>query len=124
ARNVAGDGIDWLDVAAVALGDARVEEDQVAFADPPLELVGVDRVAGALLGHERLRLDRLVAGPERPLPRLELDHGAVVVAEVAQEPPEPLRAAHRAVRDDEDALPDPGARRGGREVVGARKRLA
>ena len=124
ARDVARNGVDRLDVAAVALGDTRVEEDQVAFADPPLELLGVDRVAGALLGHERRRLDRLVAGPERPVPRVELDHGAVVVAEVAQEPPEPLGAAHRAVRDDEDARPDPGERRGGGEVVGARKRMA
>src|SRR5204862_2289667 len=42
----------------------------------------------------------------RPPPGREVDHGAVVVAVVAEEPPEPLGAAERPVRDDQDAGPD------------------
>ena len=56
----------------------------------------------------------LLAAAQRPEPAVELEHGAVVVAEVAQQPPEPLGAAHVPVGDDEDALADPGPRGGAR----------
>src|SRR5690606_19166354 len=48
----------------------------------------------------------------------------VVVPEVAQEPPEPLRAAERAVGDDEDAGLDPGASGRGRERLRVGQRVA
>ena len=59
-----------------------------------------------------------------PRQRREVEHGAVVVAEVAQEPPEPLRAAERAVGDDERAVVDPRPARRRRELGAARQRMA
>src|SRR5207253_3393966 len=44
-------------------------------------------------------------------------------AEVAQQPPEPLRATHVPVRHDEDAAPDPGSRGRASEVLGSGKRM-
>ena len=41
------------------------------------------------------------------------------MAEVPQQPPEPLRAAHLPVRDYEDTCPDPRPRGGLREALGA-----
>src|SRR5262249_53761620 len=72
----------------------------------------------------RLRLRALLAGGERAVPGIELDHAAGVVAEVPQQPPEALRPAEGAVCDDEDAGADP--RRAGRlrEVVRRRERVA
>jgi hypothetical protein len=58
------------------------------------------------------------------VPAVELEHGAVVVAEVAQQPPEPLGTAHVPVGDDEDAVSDPGSRGGAGEVLGTRQRVA
>src|SRR5581483_4334433 len=71
------------------------------------------------------RLDRLLAGPERPAPGVEAaeQHGAVVVAEMAEQPPEPLGTAERAVGDDERARPDPRARRGRSEAVRRGQRM-
>ncbi len=55
---------------------------------------------------------------QRPVPAVELEHRAVVVAEVAQQPPEPLGAAHVPVRDDEDSVTDACPSGGTREVLG------
>ena len=68
----------------------------------------------ALARHELGGLDLLVARAQRAAPAVEVEHGAVVVTEVAQEPPEPLGAAHVPVGDDEDARADPGPRGGRR----------
>src|SRR5262245_32947635 len=46
------------------------------------------------------------------------------MAEVAQQPPQPLRAAHVPVGDDEDAVADACARRGARKSVEIRQRMA
>ena len=73
--------------------------------------------------HEGRGLDGFVAAAERPLPVGEVDHGAVVVAEMAEQPPEPLGAAERAVGDDEDARFDPAARRDGGKLSGGRQRV-
>ena len=91
---------------------------------PGLELVALDRVARALARRRTRGLDRLFAAAQRAAPRLEVDHRAGVVAEVAEQPPEALGAAHRAVGDDVDAVADPRreARRG--ELVGRRQRVA
>ena len=59
-----------------------------------------------------------------PRQRVELEHGAVVVAEVAQQPPEPLGAAHVPVGDDEDAVADPGPSGCARELVLLRQRMS
>ena len=45
------------------------------------------------------------------------------MAEMAQEPPEPLGAAHAPVRDDLDALLDPGAARRLGEAPRGRQRM-
>ncbi len=68
-------------------------------------------------------LDLLLAGHERAVPRLEVDHRAVVVAEVAQEPPKPLGTAHAAVGNDEDTRADACSTRGVREVAGIGERM-
>ena len=60
-------------------------------------------------GLEGDRLDLLLAFSERSAPGVEVDHGAVVVAEVPEEPPQPLGAAHVPVRDDEDPVTDAGS---------------
>ena len=57
------------------------------------------------------------------VPALDVDDGAVVVAEMAEQPPEALRSAGVAVRDHEHALADPGPRGGGREPLGIRQRV-
>jgi hypothetical protein len=64
------------------------------------------------------------AGAQRPEPAVELEHRARVVPEVAQQPPEPLGAAHVPVRDDEDAVADPGSRGRAHEVLGRGQRVA
>ena len=87
------------------------------------ELVGLDRVVRA---HPRLEgggLDPLLTGGERAKPGVEVDHGALVVPEVAQEPPEPLGAAHQPVGDDEHAFADTRAGRLRGELLGIRQRV-
>ncbi len=106
--------VDLVRLAAPAVRGARVDEDERAVAEPPCDLVGPDRVALALARDERAGLDRFLAGPQRAAPRVEPadQDGAVVVPEVAQEPPEPLRSA-RATRR-------PRRRRRGRSPRGRR----
>ena len=87
------------------------------------ELVRLDRVVGSLARGELRRLDLLVAAAKRTAPRLEVDHRALVVAEVPQQPPEPLGAAHAPVRDDEDPVADARARRRGGELLRSRQRM-
>ena len=45
------------------------------------------------------------------------------MAEVPQQPPQPLRAAHLAVRDHKYTCADPGPRGGLREALGAGQRM-
>ena len=115
----AGDRVDRLDLAAVALRGARVDDDQPGLAESRRELLRVDRVALAHPRDELARLDLLLAAAHRPEPRVETaaQHRDVLVAVVAEEPPQPCRAARGAVviGDDEDALADPGAPGGCRE---------
>src|SRR5207247_1471024 len=72
---------------------------------------------------EAQRLDLPCAGAQRAAPRVVIEDGTVVVAEVPQQPPEPFGAAHRAVGDDEDAGADAGATRGGSERLRRRQRM-
>ena len=64
-----------------------------------------------------------LAAFERPVPGRELDDGARIVAEVPQEPPEPLRAAPVPVGDYEDFGPDPRPAGGDRKVFRRRQRM-
>src|SRR5262249_2710183 len=79
-------------------------------------------VAGPRLEGRRVRV--LCAARHRSVPGVEVDHRAGVVAEVPQEPPEPLRTAERAVGDHEDAGADPGPPRCLREVGCGGQRMA
>ena len=64
----------------------------------------------------------LLAAAQRAAPRLEVDHRARVVAEMAEQPPEALGSSERAVGDDLNLWPDPGAPRRPRRT--ARPRAA
>ena len=91
--------------------------------EPLRELVELDRVVGARSREELRRLDLLGATRQRPPPRVELDHAALVVPEVAKQPPQPLRAAAVPVGDDEDAGADPRRAGCARERVRFRQRM-
>src|SRR5690348_2181603 len=80
--DTAGAAIDGVLLAAPPRGHAGVDDDELLAA--PRELVRVDRVVGARPRPERSRLERLVARDERAVPRIEVDHAAVVVAEMAK----------------------------------------
>ena len=113
--------VDRVRLAAPARGETGVDDDELVEA--PHELVGLDRVVVAGAWREVRGFDRLLPARERPVPAVELEHGAVVVAEVAQEPPEPLGAAHVAVGDDEHALADSGTAGCVSERFGIRQRV-
>src|SRR5204862_100084 len=85
-------------------GQPSVDDDE--FLEACGELVGIHGVALACPRRERRRLDFLVAPCERTAPRLEVDHGAIVVSEVPEQPPQPLGSAHVPVRNDEGVVPD------------------
>ena len=84
----------------------------------------VDRVVRALGRHERAGSTVLLAAAQRAVPSREVEHGAVVVAEVAQEPPQPLGAAERAVRDHECAVADAGPAAAAANCSARRQRMA
>ena len=109
-------------LTAPAARNPRIDDDQLA--EPCRELVRLDRVARSRPGDELRRLDLLLAAAERAVPRVEVDHCARIVAVVPQQPPQALGASHASVRDDENVGPDAGARRGRRELRGARQRMA
>jgi hypothetical protein len=100
------DAVDRIRLAAPPLGTTRIHDDQLVQSLG--ELVRFDRVVAAWPCDERRPLDLLLPAPKRAVPRLEVEHGAVVMAEMAQEPPEALCAAHRPVGDDERSGPDAG----------------
>ena len=121
ARNPPRDAVERVRLAPPARGHARVDDDELLPAR--LELVHADRIAAPLGRDERLRLDLLLAAAQRAAPRLEVDHRARVVAEVAEQPPEALGATERAVGDHLNAGPDPGRGGGRREPVGVGQRV-
>jgi hypothetical protein len=81
AGDVPGNGIDRFDIAAIALRDAGVEQDELVEAG--LQLLGFDRVTTADAWCELLRLGLLLAGSQRSQPTVEVQDRALVVAEVA-----------------------------------------
>src|SRR5437870_13205508 len=86
ARDAPRDRVDRLDLAAPALGRARVEDREARVAEPLEQLFRVDRVALALARRERGGLDLLLARAPRATP---VDDADRLVAEMAQQPPEP-----------------------------------
>src|ERR671937_229681 len=83
----AGDAVDRIRLAAEALGHARVDGDELAQA--PRELVGRDGVVRTRARLEARRLALLLTAAEGAEPTVQLEHGAVVVPEVAEQPPKP-----------------------------------
>jgi hypothetical protein len=77
--------------------------------------------------HEVRRLDLLLAAAKGTRPGVDssAQHGDLLVAEMAQQPPEPGGTPCRAVvvGDDEDTLADAGLPGGGREIVRVRQRM-
>jgi len=57
------------------------------------------------------------------VPGVEVDDPAVVVTEVAQQPPQSFGSALGAIGDDEDARPDPGRTRRACEGTRLRQRM-
>src|SRR5205823_5370921 len=103
ARDPAGRIVDFVRLAAPAVRRARVEEQERPVGEPARDLLRRDRVALALARYELGRLDLLLTRPELASPGVDPTEqdGTVVVAEVPEQPPEPLGTAHQAVRDDE-----------------------
>ncbi len=91
-----------------------------AAASSARSIVSPDRARGL----NSAGCDHFLAASQFPKPRLQVDHCAGVMPEMPEQPPEPLGAAERSVRDDERIGPDPGA--GGRsgEVHSPRERMA
>jgi hypothetical protein len=58
------------------------------------------------------------------VPALELDDGAGIVAEVAQQPPQTFGATHVAVGDDEDAVTDARSSSCARELLRIGERMS
>ena len=96
-----GTRVDRVRLAAPARREPRVDDDELAVA--LRELVELDRVVRSARAARTSPARRSSPARERPAPGVEVDHRAVVVPEVAEQPPEPLGAAERAVGDDEDA---------------------
>src|SRR5581483_7081837 len=125
ARNPSRGVVDRVRVAAPATRGARVDEHERRIREPPGEGVRADRVVVAYPRHEGLRLDLLLAAAQGTGPRVDAadEHAAVVVPEMAEQPPQPLGAAERAVRDDEHAVADARARGRGREPLRRGQRM-
>src|SRR5204863_10106276 len=126
ARDPSRQDVDRVRLTAPPLGRPRVDEQKAGICEPAGELDRADRVAGALPRHELCGLDTLLARAKGAAPRREPadEDAAVLVTEVAQEPPEPLCTTHRPVRGDEHAGPDASPRRGPSEPLGRRQRMA
>ena len=130
-RGVAGTGdparrrVDEVRLPAPAVRRARVDEHELGVGEPAREILGDNGVLDPRLWHERGRLDLLLAFTPGPAPGVDAahEHGAVVVSEVPQKPPEALGAAERAVGDDVDTRADPRTRRGGSEAFRRRERV-
>ena len=116
--NAARRVVDRVRLAAPTERRARIHDDERRIGQPPRELLRRDRVARPLARHELRRLDLLLARAQRPAPRVEPaeEHAAVVMAEMPEQPPEPLGAAEVPVGNDQHARPDARPRRGARRT--------
>ena len=126
ARDPAGWVVDLVRLAAPAVRGAGVDERQRGVGEAARELLRRDGVAAPLPRDELGRLDLLLAGEQPASPDLdpaEQDR-AVVVAEVPQKPPQPLRSPAASVRDDESPLADACPARRNSESLGRRERVA
>jgi len=125
-RNPAGRVVDRVRLTTPAQRGPRVDEPQRRISEATGELLCRDRVAGALARRKLGELDPLLASAKRAAPDVEAadQHGAVVVAEVPEQPPEPLGPAKRPVGDDEHARADSRTRRHRGECLQRRQRMA
>ena len=125
---MACDGIESQSLAAVAVLRPRVDEHEAWIAEPLEDLVRGDHVVRSLARREDRGLDRLLALGQRaePDPEPSVEHPRLIVAEVAQQPPEPRRAARHAlvVGDDERTRPDARTTGSIGELLRRRQRMA
>ena len=122
ARNPTGFLVDRVRLAAPTRRQACIHDDELLAT--ACQLLGVDRVVSARARRELHTLNFLLAARERPMPPVEVHHGAGVVTEVAEQPPQALGAAHVPVGDDEDPGADACASRSLRELFRLRQRVA
>src|SRR5579884_1346831 len=125
AGDPAGGVVDLVRLAAPAARGARVHEEERRVGEAPHDLLRRDRVAAPLTRNELGRLDLLLAGEELAAPGLdpaEQDR-ALLVAEMAQQPPQTLGPAAVPVGHDEDAVADAGPPRRRREPLRRRQRM-
>src|SRR5437763_8091492 len=117
--------VDRIRLAAPTVGGPRVDQHEPGIGEPPRERIRADRVVCPFTRLEGDRLDLLRPGPQLARPRAYTadQHRAVVVTEVAQEPPQTLGTAADPVRDDEHSRADAGARGRRREPIGSGKRM-
>jgi hypothetical protein len=87
------------------------------------QLVAGDRVPVLFTALEQRRFDSLVPADERAVPGVEVEDGAVAMSEVAEEPPQALCPAERAVGDDERLGADARTGGGGGELLGGGERM-
>src|SRR5262249_38318769 len=116
AEDPPGRVVDLVRLATPAIRNSRVDERERRIGEAARDLLRGDRVAVPFARNELGRLDLLLAGAPLASPDIDAaeQNGTVLVAEVAQEPPEPLRSAAASVGDDAHALADAcKARRGG-----------
>ena len=117
--------VDLVRLAAPAVCGAGVDEREGRVGEPARDFLRGDRVAAPLARHELGRLDLLLSGSPlaSPHPDPAEQDRAVVVTEVAKQPPEPLGAAAASVDDDVDAFTDAGAARSGGEPLRRGQRM-
>src|SRR5581483_4913438 len=125
ARDVAGLGVDRLGLAPVALAQPRIEHRHPA--QPAHDLAVYDTASVRLSGGEGAARRRDDVGLHRSGPGLEaaVKHGLVVVAEPAQEEPQPgrHRRADVVVHDHPGAVVDPGLAHRLLELLARRQRV-
>ena len=126
AGDPAGRIVDRVRLAPPPVRRTRVDEDERRVGETSRETGGVDRVVRTLARNELDRLDLLLAAAKRPAPRVDSadQDTAVGMPVMAEEPPEPLGAAHRPIGDDEGVRPDPRPPGGSREALRGRQRMA
>jgi hypothetical protein len=117
--------VDRVRLSTPARFKPRIDEDEPWISEATSYLIHGDRVAASLSRPEDDGVYTLLAGRQRAEPSLDaaLENRAVVVPEVAQEPPETLGSAHAPVRDDEDAVADAGTAGAFGEPLAARQRM-
>jgi CheY-like chemotaxis protein len=103
----------------------QLDEGERRVGEPARDLLRGDRVVAPLPWNELRRIDLFLPRAQLPSPGLDPaeQDGAVVVAEVAEQPPEPLRPTAAPIGDHVHAVADAAATRRGGELLGGRQRM-